>query len=136
MLKTIYSVEGNIGSGKSTLLALIQKQVSKTIVFPEPVAEWQKISEFNLLDEYYKDPHRWAYTFQINAITTRMKGLRDLIDEMERKNGFKYFSERSIIADKEIFAKMLHQQKKMSPLEYQLYMTLFESLNSLFKIPK
>ena len=83
MMKTIFSIEGNIGSGKSTLLSLICNHVPKVKVIPEPVADWQNISKFNLLDQYYQEPHRWAYTFQTNAILSRMKALRNLLKEME-----------------------------------------------------
>lgn len=67
---------------------------------PEPVADWQNISKFNLLDQYYKDPHRWAYTFQINAVVSRMKNLRNLLKMMSNEPGHRFFTERSIIADK------------------------------------
>ena len=100
MRKAIYSVEGNIGSGKSTLLSLIKEQISAIQVVPEPVADWQNVSKFNLLEIYYKDPHRWAYTFQLNAVATRMKGLRDLLSMMKQQPDNTFFSERSIIADK------------------------------------
>ena len=73
-MRAIYSIEGNIGSGKSTFLNLLKVHVPQINVIPEPVAEWQKVSQkYNLLDEYYKDPNRWAFTFQINAILSRMK---------------------------------------------------------------
>lgn len=81
-MRTIFSVEGNIGSGKTTLLSLICKEIPQIKIMPEPVADWQNISKFNLLDQYYKEPHRWAYTFQINAVVSRMKNLRNLIKMM------------------------------------------------------
>lgn len=75
-MRAIHSIEGNIGSGKSTFLQLLQSHVPQIQVIPEPVAEWQKISDkFNLLEEYYKKPDRWAFTFQINAVLSRMKEL-------------------------------------------------------------
>ena len=87
-MKVIHSIEGNIGSGKSTFLALIQRTFPHIHVMPEPVAEWQNIytndgdKKLNLLEKYYEDPHRWAFTFQTNAILSRMKELRKLIDLM------------------------------------------------------
>lgn len=66
---------------------------------------------------YYRDPNRWAFTFQANALITRMKQLNTLLDQISpNSDQYKYFTERSIIADKEIFAKLLHNQNKMSDM--------------------
>jgi deoxyadenosine/deoxycytidine kinase len=49
-------------------------------VIAEPVAEWQSISnKHNLLQQYYDNPTRWAFTFQINAILSRMTLLNKLL---------------------------------------------------------
>lgn len=111
-MRAIYSVEGNIGSGKSTFLAVLKSHLHRIEVIPEPVAEWQHVSRrFNLLEEYYRDPTRWAFTFQINAILSRVKGLKNLLDLIEHESSQDkvFFSERSIVADKEIFAKLLNR---------------------------
>ncbi len=44
-------------------------------VFPEPVEKWQKLggTEVNLLDAFYKDPPRYAYTFQNYVFLTRVE---------------------------------------------------------------
>ena len=92
-MRAIYSIEGNIGSGKSTFLSLIQNRIPNIHVMPEPVAEWQNIEvhngdgttkKLNLLEKYYQDPQRWAFTFQTNAILSRMKELRILMDIMDK----------------------------------------------------
>ena len=47
-------------------------------VVPEPVNEWQHIRSsnggepFNLLEAFYKDPSRFAYTFQNYVFVTRL----------------------------------------------------------------
>lgn len=62
----------------------MKKHVPEIQVIPEPVAEWQKISDrFNLLEEYYKKPDRWAFTFQINAILSRINELKKLFELMD-----------------------------------------------------
>ena len=73
-------------AGKSTFLRVLQSRFPVSTV-QEPVDKWQKISRFaigisfleltissnegakseNLLDMFYKDPKRWAYTFQTYA---------------------------------------------------------------------
>ena len=60
-------IEGNIGAGKSTFLKVLQNQLNADIIF-EPTNKWQEIDrESNLLDLFYKDTPRWAYTFQSYA---------------------------------------------------------------------
>jgi hypothetical protein len=65
-----FCVEGNISVGKTTFLKRI---VSDTIelrdlveVVPEPIDKWQDVGpdHFNILDAFYADPSRYAYTFQ------------------------------------------------------------------------
>lgn len=79
MKQVVYSIEGNIGSGKTVLLNLLSKHLPNLVIAPEPVEDWQHINRFNLLQQYYDDPHRWAYTFQNYAILTRSKHLHKLL---------------------------------------------------------
>ena len=43
-------------------------------VVPEPVDKWQNIGmgSHNILDAFYKEPERYAYTFQNYVFVTRM----------------------------------------------------------------
>ena len=43
-------------------------------VVPEPVDKWQSVgqSQHNVLNEFYKHPERFAYTFQNYVFVTRM----------------------------------------------------------------
>ncbi|XP_033217452.1 deoxynucleoside kinase-like isoform X2 [Belonocnema kinseyi] len=56
-------IEGNIGSGKTTFLSHFKK-CENTIVIEEPVELWRDVSGTNLLELMYKDPSRYACTFQ------------------------------------------------------------------------
>lgn len=62
----IISIEGNLGAGKTTLLSLLNISCIK-----EPVDEWENLKGTNILKNYYEDPKRWAFTFQLNAIHSR-----------------------------------------------------------------
>ena len=64
---------------------------------------------------------------QINVLT---KSLADL-----NKN-ITIITERSLYTDKEIFAKMLYDQGKMSDVEHQIYLTLFDEFASEFEVNK
>lgn len=62
----IVSIEGNLGAGKSTLLSFLNVKTIK-----EPVEEWSNVAGANILERYYNDPKRWAFTFQLNALHSR-----------------------------------------------------------------
>lgn len=63
----VLSIEGNLGAGKSTLLSLLDVNIIK-----EPVEEWQNVGGKNFLSNYYLDPKRWAFTFQLHALHSRV----------------------------------------------------------------
>ncbi|KAL0851523.1 hypothetical protein ABMA28_007313 [Loxostege sticticalis] len=56
-------VEGNIGSGKTTFLEHF-RQFEDITLLTEPVEAWRNLQGWNLLDLMYKDPAKWAMTFQ------------------------------------------------------------------------
>lgn len=111
-------VEGNIGAGKSTFLKIIQDNLACQVVF-EPSEKWQNISgKGNLLDNFYKDTPRWAYTFQSYAFITRT-----LAQKQSAKNNpyLTQVLERSVFSDKYCFAKNLYESGHMSDMEWTLY---------------
>ena len=97
-------VEANIGSGKSTLLNLLEDDYN---TIKEPLDEWLNLTDGNenILDKFYKDPNRWAYTFQNSAFITRTQMLYDSIKEHGEDCIF--ITERSVATDRHVFAKML-----------------------------
>lgn len=56
-------VEGNIGSGKTTFLEHF-RQFEDITLLTEPVEMWRDLKGCNLLELMYKDPEKWAMTFQ------------------------------------------------------------------------
>jgi len=71
-MRHILIIEGNIGAGKSTLLRLLSEHFAIDPVC-EPLERWQNVGNGdNLLDRFYKDINRWAYTFQTYAFVTRV----------------------------------------------------------------
>lgn len=56
--------------------------------------------------------------------------------EVEKDPRKVFFSERSIVADREIFAKLLHNEGKMNSMEHALYLNMYNSLDNLFKTPR
>lgn len=119
-------VEGNIGAGKSTFLRIIKKQLNIPIIF-EPVDKWQAVggTTDNLLEKFYADTMRWAYTFQSYAFITRIFTLEHAL---KKSPGSLYILERSVFSDRYCFAKNCYEQGLMSAMEWQLYTEWFSWL--------
>ena len=64
-------IEGNIGAGKSTLLRTLQDHGVKTV--QEPVEQWQDQQGYNFLQLLSDDGQKWAFPFQVLALTTVWK---------------------------------------------------------------
>ena len=108
------SIEANIGAGKSTLLKLIKEKYNNLFnVINEPLEEWQKT---DILKLFYEDQERWSYTFQSNAFITRIQKY-----EKECCKTLINLSERSVVSDHNIFAKMLRNNGKINDTEWELY---------------
>ena len=117
-------VEGNIGAGKSTFLKMLQSYLDICPVF-EPNQRWQNIDGENLLDKFYKDTTRWAYTFQSYAFVSRVMEY-DLAAEQTTKSVL--ISERSVFSDRYCFAENSFEMGVMDHLEWQLYKEWFSWL--------
>ena len=116
------SIEGNIGSGKSTFLKLLTNHPhfqNRYYFATEPVDTWTSFTNDkgeNLLSLFYKDQERWSYTFQNFAYISR------LIQSKSMENIDRHIiSERCVYTDKNVFAKMLHQDNKIDHLEMSIY---------------
>lgn len=123
--KAFFVVDGNIGAGKTTFLRIIAEYIRAHVVY-EPTAKWQKIiGHDNLLEKFYNDTPRWAYTFQSYAFITRI---------MEQEaHALQYTEpihilERSVFSDRYCFAQNCHELGLMSDLEWELYKDLFSWL--------
>jgi deoxycitidine kinase len=119
--KQIISIEGNIGAGKSTFVDIIKKNIENSEIVCEPVEMWKKIKDTdgsNILEKYYKDIPRWAYSFQNLACITRMIKIEDTIRESDAEF---IFLDRSLGTDKNVFEKMLYDSKEISEIEHRMY---------------
>lgn len=120
-----FIIEGNIGAGKSTFLSLIDIELPVQVVY-EPHAKWQDVGAGdNLLEKFYADTPRWAYTFQSYAFITR------IIEQMEQSKKNEHgvqVLERSVYSDRYCFAKNCFERGTMTALEWKLYQEWFEWL--------
>ena len=123
----IISIEGNIGAGKSTLyenLRKIYKDDPRIVFVDEPVDEWNTIvdeSGATILQRYYENQSKYAFSFQIMALGTRLS----LMKRALATDCSIIIMERSVITDANIFAKMLFDEGKINLIEYKIYMKWF-----------
>jgi deoxyadenosine/deoxycytidine kinase len=126
----IISLDGNIGAGKSTFLAEIRKRLHDIQVVDEPVGQWTALKNAegkNLLELFYENKKRWAYTFQNCAILTRLKNIEEAVENLDKtvKGPQVIITERSVLTDKHVFAEMLRDAGDIDPLEWDLYDSWF-----------
>jgi deoxynucleoside kinase len=128
----IVSIEADIGAGKSTFLRLLNKYYpEKFCIIYEPLDKWLSQTNKdgqNILELLYTDIKRWAYTFQHNAFLTRVQKI-----EQERDDTKCIVTERSVLSDFHVFAKMLKDQGNIDELEYSIYLNWMDFLNEKYK---
>ena len=93
---------------------------------PEPVDLWQTVADESgetALAKFYRDPTKYAFSFQIMAYSSRLAMLRRLI--RENPDCELVVCERSLEADRNIFAKLLYAEGNMESVEFQIYEMLF-----------
>jgi deoxyadenosine/deoxycytidine kinase len=125
----IISVEGNIGAGKSTLVEKLKTHYENrddVIFLQEPVDVWSTITQEGktMLELFYEDKKKYSFAFQILAYSTRLKILEEAILDAKSKNVKLIVMERSLDADRNIFAKMLYDEGMMEECMYQIYLKM------------
>ncbi len=131
----MYLIEGNIGAGKSTFLELIQAHWPHIEVAFEPVNAWQKEEHGqSLLQNFYTNPQRWAYSMESFTLINR------IIDNNRQQTTSRTITlaERSIYSGFHCFAKNSFLNQYMSPIEWNIYKQWFDFLtkHSDFRKPK
>ena len=109
-------VDGVVGAGKSTLAQKLSDKLGIPIYH-----ELQNQTTMNLLEEFYKDKKRWAFTLQIHFLNERFRMIKEI-----HKNGGGIL-DRSIFGDK-IFASMLNEDGYMTDEEFSTYSTLLDNM--------
>ena len=109
-------IEGQIGVGKTTMGELLEQRFNIPLY-----RELQHQETLALLDRFYTDQSRWAFTLQIHFLNERFLMIKQI-----RKGGGGAL-DRSIYGDR-IFAEVLHQDGHMSEEEYVTYTTLLTNM--------
>jgi deoxyadenosine/deoxycytidine kinase len=128
--KWVFSVEGNIGSGKSTLVEYLKQQNGlngyNVVYVQEPVDVWNTIvdsSGKNIIELYYSNQKRYAFSFQMMAYITRLTQLKKIIKQSPDFSII--ITERCLYTDYNIFAKMLYDSGLIEEIEYSIYCKWF-----------
>ncbi|EXB22640.1 Deoxycytidine kinase [Morus notabilis] len=127
-----FCVEGNISVGKTTFLQRIANETLElqdlVEVVPEPINKWQDVGpdHFNILDAFYAEPQRYAYTFQNYVFVTRV------MQERESSGGIKplRLMERSVFSDRMVFVRAVHEANWMNEMEISIYDSWFDPVVS------
>ena len=121
----VVAVDGIIGAGKSTLLKKLSTIPSirsrRLVVIQEDVKDWV---DQGILKQFYEDPERNAFAFQLHVLCSRAKRLQHAIDH---NSGAVIVTERTAVSDY-MFAKMLFDSNKIGNFEFKIYQMVYQSM--------
>ena len=155
------AVEGNIAAGKSTFVGLLSRIKRHFYCVQEPVSKWQDIENSdddeappcsqeslvggtNVLQQFYADPKRWAYTFQSYAFISRMRAQLRPAEHFAPRSDARsdggssppppelLVFERSVLSDKRCFAHNCYESGLMDETEWRIYKDWHSFLLSSF----
>ena len=109
-------IEGQIGAGKTTMGEILERRFGIPLY-----RELGNPDTLNLLDRFYADKGRWAFTMQIHFLNERFRMIKDI----NAAGGG--LLDRSIFGDR-IFAELLHDDGDMSDEEFRSYCTLLDNM--------
>ena len=119
------AVSGTIGAGKSTLCAHLSTAL-KYEVFEEPVADNP------YLEDFYADPHRWAFDAQVFMISHRFRRQMEAVHAAENKG---FLLDRCFHEDR-VFAEVNHEIGHISDRDWGTYLHLYESFCRIVPPPE
>ncbi len=139
MQPTLIVINSAIAGGKSELIRVIKENLPeisgrKVVFIDERLDLVTNINGDNLLEKFYKDMGRWAFTLQFFFMTVRVEYVQEIIKT--HGNDAIYIMERDWFADKKCFAETLHENGKMSESEWYAYLHLFNRQISTPDVPK
>ncbi|WP_413537199.1 deoxynucleoside kinase [Carnobacterium divergens] len=121
--KAVIVLAGMIGAGKSTYTKLISEAL-------ESDAFYESVDDNRILEKFYEDPKRWAFSLQIYFLNTRFRSIKQALQQQHN------VLDRSIYEDA-LFTKINHQQGNMSDAEMDTYLDLLDNMmEELDSLPK
>ena len=117
------AVAGNIGSGKTTLTTQLSRHFGW-----DP--HYEDVESNPYLYDFYQDMPRWSFNLQIYFLNSRFSNIIQI-----QRGTRTVIQDRTIFEDAHIFAPNLHTMGLMSTRDYQNYLDLFKTINSLISPP-
>lgn len=116
------AISGLIGAGKTTLGTKLAESLNLPLYC-------EKVSDNKCLEEFYKDQQRNAFLLQISLLAQRLR--QQYVINWNIEGGVQ---DRSIYEDL-IFCRMLLASGKLSQLEYDTYLQLWNDISSQLPRP-
>ena len=113
-------IDGNIGAGKSSCLRFLS---SKYTIIEEPLHLWRNVLGVNLLERFYSDRARYAFSFQMYVLFTYVSALKLAVCPSY------VIVERSLGAQLHVFVKQLHGCGILSDTEFAVYSSIYNQFN-------
>ncbi|MEG0782579.1 deoxynucleoside kinase [Carnobacterium sp.] len=114
---------GMIGAGKSTYTKLISDALGSE-------AFYESVDDNRILEKFYEDPKRWAFSLQIYFLNTRFRSIKDALQHQNN------VLDRSIYEDA-LFTKINFEEGNMSDAEMDTYLDLLDNMmEELASMPK
>lgn len=105
---------GMIGAGKSTYTKLISESLGSD-------AFYESVDDNRILEKFYEDPKRWAFSLQIYFLNTRFRSIKAAF--LHENNVL----DRSIYEDA-LFTKINYEEGNMSDAEMDTYLDLLDNM--------
>ncbi len=117
------AVAGNIGSGKTTLTNMLAKHYNWDV-------QLEDMDDNPYISDFYEDMQRWSFNLQVYFLNVRFNNVRKI-----RESNKTVIQDRTIYEDACIFAPNLHAMGLMSTRDFDNYISLYNSLNSMIQPP-
>lgn len=105
---------GMIGAGKSTYTEMISKRLGTEAFF-------ESVDYNPILDKFYDNPQKWAFSLQIYFLNTRFRSIKAALTDDNN------VLDRSIYEDA-LFTRVNHLQGNISKEEMDIYNDLLENM--------
>ncbi|MEG0442775.1 MAG: deoxynucleoside kinase [Carnobacterium sp.] len=112
--KAVIVLAGMIGAGKSTYTKLISEALGSE-------AFYESVDDNRILEKFYEDPKRWAFSLQIHFLNSRFRSIKSAF--LHENNVL----DRSIYEDA-LFTKINHAEGNMSDAEMDTYLDLLDNM--------
>jgi len=104
----VICIEGAIGAGKTSLINTLKaRNPDKYTYYPEPIEQWERPG--GPLENFYADPERYAFEFELQCIWQLLRSTIGDPTEIRPK-----IQERSLLAVYHVFSQLQHKEGNIS----------------------